>query len=115
MRRVKEFIEIGGTQFEVFHAPKKDRLHVVGYKPLHKCYQRPSISKYRIFDGWERWLYYNQDTRDILTWVHDSGIISYNTMMFTWGCHADIEYNGGLEECSIYVTKTRQEITIYDL
>lgn len=107
MAKRAEYLDFHGETFKVHHALQSDA-RVRCRQLLEDCYQRPSIYKVGIFNGWAHFF------EETCEHVYDLGVDSYNCMMFTFGCDADIEYNGNFVQATFYITKTRQEVTIYD-
>lgn len=111
----KETIVLKGETFTVTHKDfsdyELDKMRVRELS-LESCYERPSKAKENIFDYW--WRFFCPDTYSIVHTSRD-GIQSYNCMMFTYGAVSTINYNGVQVMAIFYITKTRQEVTIYDL
>ena len=111
----KETIVLKNETFVVTHKPFSDyesNSSRVRELTLDSCYERPSRAKENIFDYWFR--FFCPDTYSIVHTSRD-GIQSYNCMMFTYGAASVINYNGVQTMAIFYITKTRQEVTIYDL
>ena len=112
MSKRTEYVTYGEHTFKV--VAHKDRCAfyhgVYRYRTLDECYDRPSDTKRSIYRAWKD---YFLDTFGAIG-TH-CGIISFNYMMFTFGCDTMVKYNGGLCDASFYITKTRNEVILYDL
>lgn len=112
MAKRSEYLTIDGYDFKVTHKAMQSYYgHGYNYRLLSDCYARPSIAKQRIFEHWCNFFYEHFNAYGGMY----CGIISYNCMMFTFGAQALIDYNGETVDAEFYITKTRQEVTIYDL
>lgn len=111
-RKQREYVTFGDATFEVVaHKDKMAFYHNVRqYRTLDECYSRCSDLKRGIY---REWADYFLDTFGAAG-TH-FGVISYNCMMFTFGAQTLVKYNGQLCDADFYITKTRQEVTIYDL
>lgn len=107
-----EYVTFGEHTFKVVaHKSRMSFYHSYNnYKTLDECYSRPSDAKRGIYRAWKD---YFIDTFGAIG-TH-CGVLGYNCMMFTFGCSTLIHYNHELVDAEFYITKTRQEITIYDL
>ena len=112
MAKKSEFVTFGKHTFKV--VAHKDRMafyhDVRQYRTLDECYDRPSDAKRSIYRAWKD---YFIDTFGAIG-TH-SGVLGYNCMQFTFGCSTLVKYNGALCDAEFYITKTRQEVTLYDL
>lgn len=110
-----EYVTINGETFREFHFKKEDYNGSEHYQHLLYCYDRPSKIKRNIYAYWENYFYGN---RDIWEHIWSTGVKSFNCMMFTFGASVELGkwYNPDEPiQAKIYITKTRQEIYIYDL
>lgn len=114
MANSKEFWTIGKETFRVFHAPVTEFMVRNHYRHLDSCYDRASYAKHCIFNYWEDF-FRSFENRNEIVYTYNSGVSSYNCMMFTFGACCDIMHNGESRRAIFYITKTRQEVTIYDL
>ena len=96
MAKRKEHIVINGEIFTIENLMVSKDLKRGRYLSLDSCYERPSISKQRIYDYWENWF------RSLGADMYLCGICSYNCMQFTY--HGYFTY-GGVEYYA-YITKT---------
>ena len=110
----KEYMLIGGYNFQVFHKSLLDWNIYNCYHDLYNCYQHPSIYKHNIYYFWSDFVCRISDDYPI-KYVYSYGVKTYNCMQFTFGADIDIYYNDWERKARIYITKTRQELTIYDL
>lgn len=113
MAKRKEWLVIGDETFTVSHASVNDFKVRNCFRELYMCYDRPSDAKKYIYGEWED--FFRTCNTDVLPYCYGSGVISYNCMMFTYGADCDIIYEGEYRRASFYITKTRNEVTIYDL
>ena len=84
-------------------------------EPLHfkgglcSCYERPSTWKEQIYDSCNERAYTFKCAVDLCT--YNSGVVSYNCMMFTYGANLYTSYRETSKFCGYYYeTKTRREI-----
>lgn len=92
----------------VAHKPEQEFEQKI-YARLFGCYQNPSQMKCNIYHYWAEIF-----QRFTMT-CYSSGVNSYNCMMFTFGADCLVMYHGRVVPARFYITKTRQEVTIYDL
>ena len=101
---MKQHIELNSEIFEVKKV--KGELHLLEFRSLYDCYNKPSEIKRSIWSQWIDWsLQLDENVTDM--WFGALTVVSYNCMMFTLGCNV---YNNDCKLIGqLYITKTRQE------
>ncbi len=104
--RKKEQLNIGGKVFDVVNVTG---LPKVRYSHICEAYDVPSISKQEIWNEWVDWFY--QNSTEFYDYI---GIASRNCFMFTICGRITTRDNKETESYCFYITKTRQEIWVFD-
>ena len=112
MAKRREFLTIGNHEFLVHHKSVNDFVIYNHLRDIYDCYVRPSNIKVSIYHDWED--FFRSENRDVITYCYNSGVASYNCMMFTYGACCDIIYNDEFRRATFIITKTREEVFIFD-
>ena len=104
--RKKEQVNIGAKVFDVVNG---SGLPVVRYSDIKSAYDRPSITKQQLWSEWVEW--FTNNSTEFYDYI---GVSSRNGFMFTICGRITTKENRGTQSYCFYITKTRQEVWLFD-